>query len=58
MKLFDDLLAKKKHMVTEFDEILFNTLIEKTIIYKKVAVYFNTVRLLKYNLAVYFRFVV
>ncbi|EHI69948.1 recombinase family protein [Streptococcus ictaluri] len=43
VKLFVDLLAKQEHMVTAFDEKLFNTLIEKMVIYKnkKVAVHFK-----------------
>ena len=43
VKLFVELLNKQEHTVTEFDEKLFNTLIEKMVIYKykKVEVYFK-----------------
>ena len=43
VKLFVDLLAQQEHMVTAFDEKLFNTLIEKMVIYKnkKVAAHFK-----------------
>ena len=35
MKLFIELLAKQEHMVTTFDEKIFNTLIEKIVIHQK-----------------------
>ena len=43
VKLFVELLAKQERMITEFDEKLFNTLIEKMIIYKdkKVELHFK-----------------
>ena len=43
VKLFVELLAKQEHMVTVFDEKLFNTLIEKIVIHQKdkIEVYFK-----------------
>lgn len=35
VKLFIELLAKQEHMVTTFDEKIFNTLIEKIVIHQK-----------------------
>ena len=34
-KLFIELLTKQEHMVTAFDEKLFNILVEKMVIYTK-----------------------
>ena len=33
--MFIELIAKQEHMVTAFDEKLFNTLVEKMVIYTK-----------------------
>ena len=43
VKMFIELLVKQEHLVTEFNEKLFNTLVEKMIIYTKdkVEVYFK-----------------
>ncbi len=35
VKMFIELLSNQEHIVTEFDEKLFNTLVEKIIVYAK-----------------------
>ena len=41
--MFIELLSKQEHLVTEFDEKMFNTLVEKMIVYTKdkIEVYFK-----------------
>ena len=41
--MFIELLSNQEHLVTEFDEKMFNTLVEKMIVYTKdkIEVYFK-----------------